>query len=61
MHPLASDMQCHYCSEAAAVAVEKNHLKVGLCEQHLHERMDKLSDSEWLDQFQAEIDDALDR
>ena len=52
-------MQCHYCDEEAAVAVEKDHLKVGLCKPHLHERMDELSDSEWLEEFQSQIDEAL--
>lgn len=53
-------MQCHYCDEEAAVAVEKDHVKVGLCEQHLSERMEELSDSEWLEEFEAQIDEALD-
>jgi cytochrome c553 len=54
-------MQCHYCDDEAAVAVEKNHLKVGLCEKHLRERMEELSDSEVLADFESQIDDALDR
>ena len=53
-------MQCHYCDLEAAVAVEKDHVKVGLCEEHLRERMDELSESEWLEDVQSEIDDALD-
>lgn len=53
-------MQCHYCDDEAAVAVEKDHIKVGLCEQHLRERMDELSDTEWLEEFQSQIDEALD-
>ncbi|MEF8806941.1 DUF6757 family protein [Natronomonas sp.] len=52
-------MQCHYCDDEAAVAVEKDHLKVGLCEQHLRERMEELSDSEVLEDFESQIDDAL--
>jgi hypothetical protein len=54
-------MQCHYCDEEAAVAVEKDYVKVGLCEQHLQERMEELSDSEWLEEFESQIDDSLDR
>jgi hypothetical protein len=54
-------MQCHYCDEEAAVAVEKDHVKVGLCETHLHERMEELSDSEWLEEVESQVDDALDR
>lgn len=53
-------MQCHYCDADAAVAVEKNHIKVGLCERHLRERMDELSDSEWLEEVQSQVDEALD-
>jgi hypothetical protein len=52
-------MQCHYCDEEAAVAVEKDHIKVGLCKPHLRERMEELSDTEWLEEFQSQIDDAL--
>jgi hypothetical protein len=52
-------MQCHYCEEEAAVAVEKDHIKVGLCEPHLHERMEELSESEWIEEFQSQIDDRL--
>ena len=54
-------MQCHYCDEEAAVAVEKDHVKVGLCETHLRERMEELSDSEWLEEVESQVDDALDR
>ena len=53
-------MQCHYCDEEVAVAVEKDHVKVGLCETHLHERMEELSDSEWLEEVESQVDDALD-
>jgi hypothetical protein len=56
---VAPGMQCHYCDDEAAVAVEKNHLKVGLCEEHLRERMEELSDSEVLEDFESQIDDAL--
>ena len=52
-------MQCHYCDEEAAVAVEKDNVKVSICERHLHERMEELSDSEWVEKFQSQIDDAL--
>jgi hypothetical protein len=52
-------MQCHYCDDEAAVAVEKEMVKVGLCEQHLRDRMEELSDSEWLEEFQSQIDESL--
>ena len=54
-------MQCHYCDLEAAVAVEKDHVKVGLCEEHLRDRMEELSDSEWLEEVESQVDDALDR
>lgn len=54
-------MQCHYCSDDASVAVEKNDVKVGLCETHLQERIEELSDSEWLEEFESQLDEALDR
>jgi hypothetical protein len=57
--PVGVLMQCHYCDEEAAVAVEKDHIKVGLCKPHLRERMAELSDTEWLEEFQSQIDDAL--
>ena len=58
--PVGLRMQCHYCEDDAAVAVEKDHLKVGLCEAHLRERMDELSESEWLEEVQSQVDEALD-
>lgn len=54
-------MQCHYCGDEAAVGVEKDSIKVGLCEQHLRARMDELSDSEWIEEFQSQVDESLDR
>ena len=57
---VALRMQCHYCEDDAAVAVEKDHVKVGLCEVHLRERMEELSDTEWLEEVRSEIDEALD-
>lgn len=53
-------MQCHYCEEDAAVAVEKDHVKVGLCERHLREQIDELSESEWLEDVRSQVDEALD-
>ncbi len=49
-------MLCHYCDRDADVAVEKEGLKVGLCEDHFQDRMTELADSEAL----ADIDDGLD-
>ena len=49
-------MQCHYCDREAAVAVEKDLVKVGLCEDHFQDRLEELSDSGWLDELQGELD-----
>ncbi len=52
-------MQCHYCDAEAAVAVEKDHVKVGLCQEHLRERMEELSDSDLLEDVESELDESL--
>lgn len=49
-------MQCHYCDDEAAVAVEKDHVKVGLCERHFRERIQELRDDGFLDDLQEELD-----
>lgn len=49
-------MQCHFCEREADVAVEKDGLRVGVCEAHFQERMDDLADSEWLRDLEEEVD-----
>jgi len=49
-------MRCHYCDREADIAVERNRVKVGLCEEHLRERLDELAESDWLDDFEDELD-----
>jgi hypothetical protein len=49
-------MQCHYCETEAAVAVEKNALKVGLCRTHLRERLQELADDDALAGIEDELD-----
>ena len=49
-------MQCHYCDAEAAVAVEKDALKVGLCRRHLRERLSELADDDALAGLQDELD-----
>lgn len=49
-------MQCHYCDGEAAVAVEKDSLKVGLCRAHLRERLGELADADALAGLQDELD-----
>lgn len=53
-------MQCHFCEDEAAVAVEKDHVRVGLCVAHLQERIDELSDAEWLEEFESRVDEQRD-
>ena len=49
-------MQCHYCDADAAVAVEKDQLKVGLCESHFRDRLEALNDEGWLEDLHAAPD-----
>jgi hypothetical protein len=49
-------MQCHYCEQEAAVAVEKDHIKVGLCEEHFRDRLEELKRDGWLDELHEELD-----
>ncbi len=49
-------MQCHYCEQEAAVAVEKDHIKVGLCEEHFRDRLEELKRDGWLDELREELD-----
>lgn len=49
-------MQCHYCDRAAEVAVEKDAVKVGLCEDHFRQRMSELSDGDWLEDVEGDLD-----
>ena len=49
-------MQCHYCDRDADVAVEKDGVTVGLCEEHFRERMTELADSEWLAEVREDVD-----
>lgn len=49
-------MQCHYCDREAAVAVEKEHIKVGLCEEHFRDRLEELSEGGWLGELEEKLD-----
>ncbi|MFB6096506.1 MAG: DUF6757 family protein [Haloferacaceae archaeon] len=49
-------MQCHYCEREAAYAAEKDHIKVGLCEDHFRERVEELADSDELEALREQID-----
>ena len=49
-------MQCHYCDGGADVTVEKDGVRVGVCEEHFREQMEDLADSEWLERIEGELD-----
>jgi hypothetical protein len=49
-------MQCHYCDRDAALAVEKEGIKVGLCEEHFRDRLEELSESGFLEDVRDELD-----
>lgn len=50
------DMRCHYCSRDADLAIEKDLVKVGLCEEHLRARLDELAEADWLEDFEDHLD-----
>lgn len=49
-------MQCHFCDREADVAVEKDGVKVGVCEGHFREQMEELSGSEWMEGVAEDVD-----
>ncbi|MFB6206169.1 MAG: DUF6757 family protein [Haloglomus sp.] len=49
-------MQCHYCDDDAALSVEKDGIKVGLCEEHFRERLEELSESGFLEEISDDLD-----
>ena len=49
-------MDCHYCDARADVVVDKESVKVGVCEDHFREQMEELADSDWMDNLEQELD-----
>jgi len=49
-------MHCHYCDREADVVVEREGVRVGLCEAHLRERLAELSDAEWLADVREQLE-----
>jgi len=49
-------MECHYCDGGADVVVEKDGVRVGVCETHFREQMEELSESEWIDNLDEQLD-----
>ena len=48
-------MECHYCEAGADVVVEKDGVRVGVCEEHFREEMERLAESEWLDEIEDQL------
>jgi len=53
--PEGPSMQCHYCDRDADVAVEKDGVTVGLCEDDFREQMTELADGEWLETVEDDL------
>jgi len=49
-------MQCHYCDREADIAVEKDGLKVGVCNSHFREQMEELAEADWLAGLEEDLD-----
>ncbi|WP_336326106.1 DUF6757 family protein [Halovenus sp. HT40] len=49
-------MECHYCEDEADVVVEKDGIRVGVCEEHFREQMDELAESDWIEEIQDQLD-----
>jgi hypothetical protein len=48
-------MQCHYCDRDADVTVDKDGVRVGVCEEHFRGQMEELADSDFLDDIKGEL------
>jgi len=49
-------MHCHYCDREADLAVEREGVTVGLCEEHFRERLEELSDSDRYEELKDELE-----
>lgn len=49
-------MECHYCDRPADVTVEKDGVRVGLCEDHFRTRLEELADSEAIEDLRKQFD-----
>jgi methyl coenzyme M reductase subunit C-like uncharacterized protein (methanogenesis marker protein 7) len=49
-------MQCHYCEGNADVTVEKDGIRVGLCEDHFRDRLEDLAESDMLEDLREQLD-----
>lgn len=49
-------MRCHWCDREAIYAAESNGVRVGLCERHLSERVEELSEADALIDLQDRVE-----
>lgn len=49
-------MECHYCGRTADVVAESDGVRVGLCEDHLRERVAELSEAASFENLHEELD-----
>lgn len=49
-------MHCHYCSREADVTASSDGVRVGLCEEHLQERLEELAEAEPLAELEEKLD-----
>lgn len=49
-------MRCHYCDQNADLSVEKDGVRVALCEDHFQDRLDELADSDALAELREQLD-----
>ncbi|MFC7167260.1 DUF6757 family protein [Halospeciosus flavus] len=49
-------MRCHYCDRNADVSVDKDGVRVALCEDHFQERLEELADSDALEGLREQLD-----
>lgn len=49
-------MRCHYCDRDADIAVERDGVKVGLCETHFQEQLEQLAESDRYEDLRDELE-----
>ncbi|MFC7044191.1 DUF6757 family protein [Halobacteriaceae archaeon GCM10025711] len=49
-------MQCHYCDRPADLTVDKDGVRVGLCEEHFQDRLEELAESDAITGLREQLD-----
>ena len=49
-------MYSHFLSIVISFSVVKDGIRVGVCETHFREQMEELSESEWVEDIQDQLD-----